>query len=183
MCFIHVSFYKYTTTIQNDTSSATNFVRGIYEAAIRNLLILPARLYAIAILLLAMALTCVSVCVSITSPSSIKIAVRIELIFSQMLPLTCPTVHCAVSKFGISKNNGTLFIPFIPDSGVRKFRHGTQVLSSAVNLVRQHLSLSVFDRWLTPVYHTARLWTVSYNTMRARQHVARVHLRHSQRVL
>ena len=53
-----------------------------------------------------------------------------------------PIQHCIVRKFGYLQNKGTSVLNFVPNSGLRKFRHPRQV-DGIVNNTRRRSSLYI----------------------------------------
>jgi len=75
--------------------------------------LLPVRVLAMALCLY------LSVCLSVTSRSSIETDEWIELVLAwSFVP---PILHCVKKKFSIYKNKGTSLWNFVPNSGLRKF--------------------------------------------------------------
>ena len=79
----------------------------------------------------------VSVCLSVTSRSSIETDKRIELVFWHR-GIFLPVIHLL-----------PVLWDFVPNSGLRKFRHGISIVERAINLARERWTLRVTNWTVT----------------------------------
>jgi len=80
----------------------------------------------------------VSVCVglSVTSRCSVKMDVRINLVFGVGASFDQSYTAFSVNS-GMYRNKGTFLSDFFLNAGLRKFRHGISSVERAINLARE----------------------------------------------
>ena len=98
--------------------------------------------------ILAMALCLsVSVCLhlSVASWSSIETDERIELVLAWELFSTYPA--CILRKFGYLQSKSTFFWNFVPNSRLRKFRHGISIVEACYQLCSTKMDAQNVINW------------------------------------